>query len=460
MGIITSQLMRVIRNNSEVPTMIDQLTTMEEKLVARGYDKGTVRKVKEELLKDPKCKGHDKPKKDTERLNFVTTYTPTSDILKKSAQKNWPILETDPTLPFNRMQPPRMVYRRAENLRDVLVKTDPVRCYQKDNWLKTSKNGCYTCETISSVFVKNQTSLREFHLKTFSISKKTSPLVFTGVLVLYLLAVLGNLVIIALVCLVSQLQTPMYFFLSSLSVQDIIYISTILPKLLAITITGDTSISFSGCIIQVFVFILCIDAEFFLLTSMAYDRYVAICIPLRYSLIMNKNVCALLIAVCWVISFLNSFFLCLILSHLAYCKEQEINNFFCDSTILLTITCSDITYIFTLYMPIEFMLLGCFPFVLIIVSYICIIFTILKIRTSSGRLKTFSSCSSHLTVVILFYGTSLGLNMKPKSENSLEIDKLLSMLYIGVVPLVNPLVYSLRNKEVLQAMKSLLKIHF
>ncbi|XP_053545655.1 olfactory receptor 13F1-like [Bombina bombina] len=235
------------------------------------------------------------------------------------------------------------------------------------------------------------------------------------------------------------------------------YVSAILPKLLAITITGDTSITFSGCITQIFIFVFCIDTEFLLLTSMAYDRYVAICIPLHYPLIMSKTVCALFITVSWYGGILNAFALSLISSDLTFCNKQEINNFFCDVIILLKLSCSDITYIINLFTLVEGTVFGLLPFILIMISYIYIIATILKIRSSSGRLKTFSSCSSHLTVVVLFYRTSSSLNMKSKSEHSLEIDKLLSIIYTGMVPMVNPPVYSLRNKEVLKAMKSFLK---
>ncbi|KAM4641257.1 olfactory receptor 1G1-like [Discoglossus pictus] len=273
---------------------------------------------------------------------------------------------------------------------------------------------------------------------------------------MYLLSVFGNLVIIILVCLASQLHTPMYLFLCNLSAQDILFVSTLLPKLLAIIVTGNTRISFSGCITQIFLFTLCLDAEFNLLTTMAYDRYVAICIPLHYSLIMNKRMCALLITASWFISFLNSLIYCLLISNLRFCKSNYINSFYCDGMIMLKLDCSDIIH-FKVYIPVIGVLLGWIPFMLILISYISIIFTILKIKTSTGRLKTFSSCSSHLTVVIMFYGSSLILNMKPKSELSQEQDKLLSILYIAVVPILNPLVYSLRNKEVMKAMQKCLK---
>ncbi|KAM4642049.1 olfactory receptor 2T11-like [Discoglossus pictus] len=304
--------------------------------------------------------------------------------------------------------------------------------------------------------MNNSAILEDFHLMAFVSSTKLQPVLFTGVLLMYLLAVTANLIITGLICLVYQLHNPMYFFLCNLSVQDIIYVSTILPKLLVITITGDTRISFFFCcFIQIFLFAFCVDTEFFLLSSMAYDRYVAICIPLRYSLIMNKKLCAILITTPWLAGFVNSLMFTLLMLNLTFCKSQEINHFFCDAPTMLKLSCSDTSIIRTV-ISVEGVSLGLFPFVMILISYMYILSTVLKIKSSAGRLKTFSSCSSHLTVVILFYGTSISLYMKPKSEQSQEQDKMLSMLYIALVPMLNPLVYSLRNREVLKSMKKVL----
>ncbi|XP_053545688.1 olfactory receptor 1G1-like [Bombina bombina] len=269
---------------------------------------------------------------------------------------------------------------------------------------------------------------------------------------MYLLAVLGNLTITTAVCMVSQLHTPMYFFLCNLSVEDIVYVSTVLPKLLVTTVTGDTRISLSSCIVQIFFFALCVSVEFLLLSFMAYDRYVAICIPLHYILIMNKMMCILLATSTWFLGTTASLFLTFMVTNLTFCDVQDINHFFCDPQTVIKISCSDTTNIL-IFTSIAGMLVGCCPFILIITSYIYIIATILKIQTSGGRSKMFSSCSSHLTVVILFYGTSLSMNMKPKSENSQKLDTILSLLYIAVVPVLNPLVYSLRNREVIKAME-------
>ncbi|KAM4749136.1 olfactory receptor 2A12-like [Rhinophrynus dorsalis] len=298
----------------------------------------------------------------------------------------------------------------------------------------------------------NNTICRPFQLLAFSRTAVFQVGLFIGILLMYLLTTLGNVLITALVCVTSQLHTPMYFFLCSLSVQDIVYVSAILPKLMDITITGNTSISFAGCLTQLFVFSFCVCTEFFLLTFMAFDRYVAICIPLRYSIIMNIRVCILMASASWIIGLFNSFPYPLIISKLPFCNSQEINHFFCDLKAVLKLSCSESPFL-KYFMFMDYVFLGFLPFLQILTSYVFIIFTIIKIQTSAGRIKSFSSCSSHLTVVLLFFGTSISLYMKPESEHSQEQDKLLSLLYVALVPMLNPLVYSLRNREVVKAMK-------
>ncbi|KAM4749128.1 olfactory receptor 5V1-like [Rhinophrynus dorsalis] len=305
--------------------------------------------------------------------------------------------------------------------------------------------------------MNNRTWHVTFHLLAFSRAAVLDIGLFTGILLIYFLATTGNILITVLVGLVPQLQTPMYFFLCNLSFQDIVYVSAILPKLMNITVTGDTRIHFLDCIIQLFVFVFCVGTEFLLLTSMAYDRYVAICIPLRYSLIMNKRVCVLMASASRIIGAFDAMLYSFLISKLSFCKSKEINHFFCDLKSVLTISCSDTTIIKTLILMDGF-IVGILPFLIIMISYVFIISTIIKIRTSAGRLKTFSSCSSHLTVVLLFFGTSISLYIKPESEHSQEQDKLLSLLYVVLVPMLNPLVYSLRNKQVWKAMKTFFKI--
>ncbi|KAM8972397.1 olfactory receptor 1E16-like [Pelodytes ibericus] len=299
---------------------------------------------------------------------------------------------------------------------------------------------------------KNTTMWRDFHILAFSSYVELQVVLFVVFLLMYILSVLGNLIIILVVCLESHLHTPMYFFLCNLSVQDIIYVSAILPKLLAITIAGDTRIYFLCCITQMFLFAFCVGTEFFLLTSMSYDRYVAICMPLNYALIMNKRLCIMLASISWLAGALNSLMHSFIMANLSFCRTHKVNHVFCDVKTLLTISCSDTNNIQVLIV-VEGILFGFFPFLLIITSYVYIICTILQIRNTGGRYKAFSSCSSHVTVVILFSVTFLSLNLKPKSEHSTEQDKVLSLLYIVLVPLLNPLVYSLRNKDVLTAIR-------
>ncbi|KAE8619132.1 hypothetical protein XENTR_v10009619 [Xenopus tropicalis] len=300
---------------------------------------------------------------------------------------------------------------------------------------------------------------KEFHLLAFLIHENLQLLIFIWLLLMYILAVCANLIITALVCLVPRLHTPMYFFLCNLSVQDIVYVTAILPKLLAITITGDNSISFLGCMTQMFLYGSCLTVEFLLLTSMAYDRYVAICIPMRYSLIMKKSVCVVLASVSWFFGATNSFPYCWLVSNLIFCNYKEINHFFCEHKAILGHSCSDTENI-KILINVTCVIVGFLPFGLILISYGNIISSALKIRTSAGKLKTFSSCCSHLTVVLLFCGTCMSLYMRPDSGNSQEMDKLLSLLCVALTPLLNPLVYSLRNKDIIHVIKNIINRHF
>ncbi|KAE8619443.1 hypothetical protein XENTR_v10009776, partial [Xenopus tropicalis] len=298
----------------------------------------------------------------------------------------------------------------------------------------------------------NETLQEGFYLLGFSSYGNDSWILFTGLLLMYLLTVLGNLLIVILVCLVPQLHTPMYFFLCNLAAQDIISASAILPKLLAITVSGDTNISFQGCITQIFLLAFCGDSDFFLLASMAYDRYVAICIPLRYYLIMNLRICVLMVASSWVVYVGNGIGFSLLLSNLSFCKSHDLKYLFCDIKKILELACGNTTLIEKVITA-QVVLMGILPLVLILTSYICIIYAILKIRSLAARLKTFSSCSSHLTVVLLFSGTVISLYMNQESDDDHEEDNLLPLLYVGFVPMLNPLVYSLRNRQVWWASK-------
>ncbi|KAE8619126.1 hypothetical protein XENTR_v10009613, partial [Xenopus tropicalis] len=272
----------------------------------------------------------------------------------------------------------------------------------------------------------------EFHLLAFSKYESAYLAFFLVVLLIYLISLCGNIIITAV---------------------DLLCVSAILPKLLAITVTKDTTISFAGCIVQGFVFGSCILAEFFLLTSMAYDRYVAICNPLQYPLIVTKSICVLLASTSWLIAIFNSFIFAWLVSNLLFYSSQEVNHFFCEMKSVLVHSRSD-TETIRVAIFWESLILGFIPFILILISYLYIISAILNIHTSAGRLKIFSSCSSHLTIVVLFCGTTISFYVSPETENSQEQKKFLSLLYTALVPMLNPLVYSLRNQDVGRAIRT------
>ncbi|XP_072006347.1 olfactory receptor 1E16-like [Engystomops pustulosus] len=274
-------------------------------------------------------------------------------------------------------------------------------------------------------------------------------------MIMYSLTIVGNLVITMVIGLVPKLHTPMYFFLCNLAISDVIYVSSTLPKLLSITITQDNRISFAGCISQLYFFTFSAVCDALVLTSMAGDRYVAICRPLQYTLIMNRRVCATMSALCWTVSAVNSLLISLLTSVLDFCNSHEISYFLCDLKTMIDLSSSDTTSK-EIIIKIEDIVFAFVPFSLTVVSYVQIFSTILKIRSSGIRLKAFSSCTSHLTTVILFYVPVLILYMKPESEYSKEQDNLISLLYVAVVPMLNPFVYSLRNKDVLDGVRKLI----
>ncbi|XP_075700770.1 olfactory receptor 5A2-like [Rhinoderma darwinii] len=274
---------------------------------------------------------------------------------------------------------------------------------------------------------------------------------FCVFLLIYLLTVFGNLVIIIVIYLRHELHNPMYFFISNLSFLDISYSSVTQPKLLSILIAGPSVISFAGCITQLYVFMSLACTEFVSLTAMSYDRYVAICKPLHYSILMNKKVCLLLATTSWVVGFLDPLAHTVVISQLPLCRPRVLNHFYCDLSVLLNVSCVDkffieiMTYIVGSVVALP-------AFLLTLISYIFIISNILKIASSAGRHKAFSTCASHLTVVILFYGSVLVMHMRPSSQYLLNQDKYLSVLYTAFIPMLNPLIYSLRNKDVKKAL--------
>ncbi|OCT90100.1 olfactory receptor 13F1 [Xenopus laevis] len=303
----------------------------------------------------------------------------------------------------------------------------------------------------------NQTIAVYFHISGFSVSPGKQILRFIAFLLIYLIGLMGNLILISVTLLESHLQTPMYFFLRNLAFVDICYTSVTLPKLMDIFLTGDNVVSFTPCFTQLHFFTTTGCTEVVLLTSMAYDRYVAICNPLRYSLVMNNRSCTQLVLGSWLFGFVNSLLVTIFASRLSFCGSKEIHQLFCDIKSLLKISCSDIED-FQSIIYLEVLIAGLCPFLLSLISYIKIIMSVLKVQSDEGRKKTFSTCTSHLTVLLLFYGTIFCMYIRPPSEHSENMDQFFSVLYVAVTPMLNPLIYSLRNQEVKRALKRILGI--
>ncbi|XP_069506139.1 olfactory receptor 5V1-like [Ambystoma mexicanum] len=293
---------------------------------------------------------------------------------------------------------------------------------------------------------ENQTSTNKFIIVGFSDFPQLKVPLFVAFLLIYLLTLVGNVFIMAIVYSNSKLHTPMYFFLTNLSCLDITYATIIFPKMLANFFMEVLQISLSECQVQIYFFIVVVGTEFLLLAVMAYDRYVAICNPLRYMVIINKSLCIQMAVGTWAVSLIVPIPHIIALSWLTFCDSRTMNHFFCDLTALMKLSCTSTQTVETLSYSMG-VLVGLMPFGLTITSYIKIISAILKMKSTEGRRKAFSTCGSHLTVVILFYGTILSTYMRPTSTYSIQTNKLLSLSYIVVTPLCNPIIYSLKNTE-------------
>ncbi|XP_029431382.1 olfactory receptor 1020-like [Rhinatrema bivittatum] len=298
----------------------------------------------------------------------------------------------------------------------------------------------------------NQTSVKEFLLLGFTNVPHLKIVLFVAFLVMYLITLLGNLGIIVLIQLDPRLHTPMYFFLSNLSFVDLWCSSAIAPKTLTNFLSENKTISYLGCAAQLYFFVAFACTDNFLLAAMAYDRYVAICNPLLYPIVMTRKVCTQLVICSYLTSFLYSLVQTGTTFRLSFCRSNEINHFFCDIPPLLKISCTD-TYINEIVLPIFAASVTLFSILVILVSYISILFTILKMRSAEGRRKAFSTCASHFSSVTLFYGTVLFMYMRPTSSYSLEQDRIVAIFYTVMIPMLNPLIYSLRNQEVQAALK-------
>uniref|UniRef100_K7EWT5 Olfactory receptor n=1 Tax=Pelodiscus sinensis TaxID=13735 RepID=K7EWT5_PELSI len=300
----------------------------------------------------------------------------------------------------------------------------------------------------------NQTTVTEFILLGFGDLPALPILLFLVLLAIYIVTMAGNLLIIALVMTDQHLHTPMYFFLGNLSFLESCYSSAILPRLLAGLLTGNRTISVVGCMTQFFFFCFLATTECYLLAAMAYDRYLAICKPLHYGTRMNGRLCLQLAAGCWISGFLPCTLMMSFMSQLVFCGSNEMDHFFCDYAPMLKLSCSD-TSLLTLVLYVFSFLDAVSPFLLTVTSYVCVINTILRIPSSTGRQKTFSTCSSHLIIVALFYGTIMIVYMLPKSNTLKALNKVFSVIYTVLTPLANPLIYSLRNREVKEALQNM-----
>ncbi|XP_044800000.2 olfactory receptor 12-like [Bubalus bubalis] len=300
--------------------------------------------------------------------------------------------------------------------------------------------------------------LQEFVLDGFVGGPQTQDLLFALFLALYVVAVLGNLTMIMVITLDASLHSPMYFFLKNLSFVDLCYLSVIYPKALANTVSSSKVITFEGCIIQFFFFSLMGVTEAFLLAVMAYDRFVAICSPLQYPISMCPSICARLVLGCYCGGCLNSILQASFTFTLPFCSSNHIDHFFCDVPPLLKLACADTTIN-------ELVMFGICGLIIVgttlvvLVSYGYITVTILRMRSGGGRHKLFSTCGSHMTAVSLFYGTLFVMYAQPGAVESMEQGKVVSIFYTLVIPMLNPLVYSLRNKDVKDALGRLGQKH-
>ncbi|XP_052612925.1 olfactory receptor-like protein I9 [Peromyscus californicus insignis] len=299
---------------------------------------------------------------------------------------------------------------------------------------------------------RNQTVISQFLLLGLPIPPEHQHLFYALFLAMYLTTVLGNLIIIILILLDSHLHTPMYLFLSNLSFSDLCFSSVTMPKLLQNMQSQDPSVPYASCLTQMYFLLIFGVMESFLLVVMAYDRYVAICFPLHYTSIMSLKLCVSLVVLSWVLTTFHAMLHTLLMARVSFCEDNVIPHFFCDISALLKLACSDThdneLAIFILGGPLIVL-----PFLLIIVSYAKVVSFIFKVPSSQGICKAFSTCGSHLSVVSLFYGPIIGLYLCPSANNSNVKGTVMSLMYTVVTPMLNPFIYSLRNRDVKGALE-------
>ncbi|XP_027706682.1 olfactory receptor 1I1 [Vombatus ursinus] len=301
----------------------------------------------------------------------------------------------------------------------------------------------------------NHTSVSEFLLLGLSERPEQQWPLFGLFLSMYTVTIVGNLLIILAIYSDSHLHTPMYFFLSNLSIVDLCQASTTTPKMLINILTHSKAIPYAGCLIQMYSFHLFGTMDSFLLAVMAYDRFVAICHPLRYATIMSPQLCILFVGGPWGITNLQSVVHTSLMAKLTFCADNKIPHFFCDLMPLLKLSCSD-THINELVVLVFGIFMGISPLVCILLSYICIFRAVLRVPSAEGKRKAFSTCGSHLTVVLLFYGTIFAVYLQPSGPTSPEKDKAAAVMCAVVIPMLNPFIYSLRNRDMKGALRKLI----
>ncbi|XP_060042349.1 olfactory receptor 2L13-like [Erinaceus europaeus] len=304
----------------------------------------------------------------------------------------------------------------------------------------------------------NETSTDFILLGLFS-PNQTGLLLLLLILLIFFLASVGNSTMIHLIRLDPRLHTPMYFLLSQLSLMDLMYISSTVPKMAFDFFSGQKSISFFGCGVQSFFFLTMAGSEGLLLASMAYDRYVAICQPLHYPIRMSKGMCVKLIIGSWILGSINSLAHTVYALHIPYCRSRVINHFFCDVPAMLLLACMD-TWVYEYMVFVSTCLFLLVPFLGITASYGRVLYAVYHMHSKEGRKKAFTTCSTHLTVVTFYYAPFVYTDLRPRILRSPTEDKILAVFYNILTPMLNPIIYSLRNKEVLGAMTRVFPIYF
>ncbi|KAM6170585.1 olfactory receptor 1N2 [Rhynchocyon petersi] len=297
----------------------------------------------------------------------------------------------------------------------------------------------------------NQTAISDFLLLGLSEQPEQQLLLFSIFLGMYVITVVGNLLIILAISSDPHLHTPMYFFLANLSLTDACFTSASIPKMLANIYSQSQTISYTECLMQMYFLLLFGGLDNCLLAVMAYDRYVAICQPLHYNTAMSPQLCALMLGICWLLTNCPALMHTLLLTRLTFCAQKAIPHFYCDPSALLKLSCSD-THINELMIIMMGLMFLTAPLMLIVLSYIRISCAVFSISSSGGRWKAFSTCGSHLTVVLLFYGSLMGVYLIPPSTHSTEKDSKAAVLYMVIIPMLNPFIYSLRNRDMKAAL--------